>query len=366
MKRVLCILSSMDTGGAETFLMKLYRNLDRSKYQMDFCVNKEDNYYADEIKSLGGKIYVIPNKSKSLSAFKKALTETVRNNRYEHVMRVTSSAMGFMDLKIAKKAGAKVCAARSSNSSDGGSISSKIVHKAGKALYGKYADVKIAPSDLAAIYTFGSKAYKNNEVCILRNGLDLSIYSYSNVGREKIRDELGIGAGTTVIGHVGRFNTQKNHKFLLNVFAEYQKINSDSILLLVGKGELENEIKELAKQYNVANKVKLLGVRSDVPSVMSAMDVFVFPSFYEGMPNTVLEAQATGLPCLIADTVTKEACITELVTYLPINNGVFAWVDSIDKVKDTNREKDHKAEFIDNGYEVNGVARKFEKTIFGD
>lgn len=161
MKRLLCILSGMNAGGAETFLMKIYRNMDLTLYQMDFCINvKEKCFYEDEISDLGGKIYRIPSKSENLTEFKKQLYSIIKDNEYDRVFRISSNAMGFMDLKIARKAGANVCIARSSNSSDGKSLKSKIMHALGKILYSRYIDVKIAPSDLSAIYTFGKKAYK--------------------------------------------------------------------------------------------------------------------------------------------------------------------------------------------------------------
>ena len=155
MKRLLCIISAMNTGGAETFLMKLYRKLDISKYQMDFCVNlKEEGFYDKEIIKRGGKIFYVPPKSNGIIKFNKGLRRIISENSYQYVMRVTSNTMGFMDLAIAKKAGAKVCIARSSNSSDGNSIKTKLAHKFGQILFEKYIDVKIAPSDLAAKYTF--------------------------------------------------------------------------------------------------------------------------------------------------------------------------------------------------------------------
>ena len=142
MKRVLCILSGMNAGGAETFLMKMYRAIDKSEYQMDFCVNvKEKNFYEDEILSLGGRMFRIPAKSQDLKEYKRQLTEIVRNEGYEYVLRITSNCMGFMDLKIAKKAGATLCAARSSNSSDGKGWKPWLAHRMGKLLYGKYVDV---------------------------------------------------------------------------------------------------------------------------------------------------------------------------------------------------------------------------------
>lgn len=153
MKRLLCIISAMNTGGAETFLMKLYRKLDRTKFQMDFCVNApEKGFYDEEIASMGGRIYRIPCKSSDLPGFRRQLTNVVRENRYDYVLRITASGAGLMDLKLAKKAGASVCVARSSNSGSDGGLKSFLAHRIGRLLYSRYIDVRIAPSDLAAIY----------------------------------------------------------------------------------------------------------------------------------------------------------------------------------------------------------------------
>ena len=364
MKRVLCLISGMNAGGAETFLMKLYRRLDKTIYQMDFCINVSDKcFYEDEILALGGKIYRVPPKSASVSTFKKRLYEIVKENHYDYVLRVTSSAFGFMDLKIAHKAGASVCAARSSNSSDGGSLKSKIAHRLGRILYGKYVNVKMAPSDLAAEYTFGKKAYENGAVNILRNAIDIDRYGFSADMRSRIRSEFGLPDDITVLGHVGRFMTQKNHAFLLEAFAEYAKQNGSCVLLLVGKGELEEQIRNKVSELGLNGKVIFAGVRSDIPALLSAMDVFVFPSLYEGMPNTVIEAQATGLPCLIADTITREADITGLVEYLPLGDAAI-WAKKISSMPLPTERKTPICRFKEHGYDIESVTEQFVKLIF--
>ena len=287
MKRILCLISCMNAGGAETFLMKLYRQMDKSQYQLDFCINvKEKCFYEDEILSMGGRIFRIPSKSENRKEFARQLTQVIQKEGYASVLRITSNAMGFMDLKIAKKAGAKICAARSSNSSDGKGWKPWLAHRMGKLLYGKYVDVKFAPSDLAAIYTFGQKAYDQGKVTILHNAVDLDVFSYSDEGRTAIRQELGVDEATVLVGHVGRFDPQKNHGQLLDIYAEIAKKQPQSKLLLVGQGKLQDQTREKAKALGIADRVIFAGVRSDIPRVLSAMDVFVFPSLYEGMPNT--------------------------------------------------------------------------------
>lgn len=365
-KRLLCLLSGMNAGGAETFLMKIYRNLDRTRYQIDFCINEKGKcFYEDEIISMGGKIYRIPSKSENVKEFKRQLGEIVRNEKYERVMRITSNAMGFMDLKIAKKAGAKVCCARSSNASDGGSLKSKLVHIAGRALYQKYVDVAIAPSDLAAAYTFGKKKYESGQVNILHNAVDLGIFKYDPEQRERLREEFGIAEDKIVLGHVGRFEAQKNHTFLADIFKSIHDRNDKTVLLLVGDGSLRPTFEEKIKALGLTDSVVFAGIRTDVPKILSAMDAFVFPSFYEGMPNTVIEAQATGLPCIISDTITKEANITGLVDYVPLGDSADAWAERVEARLNLPR-KDTKSDFYEHKYDITSLVDEFVRIIWNE
>lgn len=364
MQRLLCLVSAMDPGGAETFLIKIYRQLDREKYQMDFCVNKQaKGFYEEEIERLGGRIYRIPSKSENLLGFKNQLYNIVNKNKYQHVMRITSNAMGFMDLKIAKEAGANVCIARSSNSSDGGSIKSRIMHVLGQFMFDRYVDVKIAPSDLAAEYTFGKKKYRNGDVVILHNALDLNIYRFDREGRKRVRAELNIADDIKLIGHIGRFSKQKNHEFLIEIYREIHKKNNKTKLLLVGNGELEMQIKKLVHQYGLDNDIVFAGIRSDIPQILSAIDAFVFPSYYEGMPNTLIEAQATGLPCIIADTITRSADVTNNVTYLSLNALPEEWAINVLN-KERKNSADIKKMMQQKGYDITEVVSKFLSVCF--
>ena len=347
--------------------MKLYRHLDRTRYQMDFCINNPNRqFYEGEITELGGKVYRIPPKSAGLNEFKRALSAVVKDNGYRHVLRVTSNAMGFLDLKIAHDAGAEVCAARSSNASDGTGWKPWLAHRLGRLLYGKYVNVKIAPSDLAAKYTFGNRAYEGGEVKMLRNAIDLSAFHYDPVGRKSVRAEFGIPEGTKIVGHVGRFQEQKNHSYLIKVFSELCKRMDDARLLLVGEEcETASCVRRFVNELGLGSRVIFAGVRRDIPQLLSAMDVFVFPSRFEGMPNTVIEAQAAGLPCVIADTITREADITGLVTYLPIVGNPVAWCKPIVAALSQTRRNDLTADFIRAGYEITSSVREFERIIWG-
>ena len=366
MKRLLCILSNMNAGGAETFLMKLYRSLDRASYQMDFCVNVRDkNYYEDEINSLGGKMFRIPSRNESFREHNKELYRIIKEEQYKYVLAVSSNSTCFVDLKIAKKAGAEKCCVRSSNSNIPESFLGKLLFYYFRAFYKKYVDIMISPSDLAAKSLFGENSAKSGQVAFLHNAIDYDLFKYNSENRESIRKKYAINNDVKVIGHVGRFNTQKNHSFLIDIFNEYYKVNPNSALMLIGNGNLLEDIKKRVCDLGLSANVFFVGVTRDVPFFLSAMDVFVLPSLYEGMPNVIIEAQANGLPCVISDTITREANITGLVQYVSLNNDARIWADVVNQKTMIARE-DKKQFFCDAGYEIGAVSKQFVKLVFNE
>ncbi len=360
MKRLLCILSCMNAGGAETFLMKIYRTIDRERFQMDFCLVARENYYAAEIEQLGGKIYYISMKSKHPIASFRDIKKIVKLNKYDYVMRVNEHSLATLDLLAARLGGARHIIMRSSNTSTP-DYRVALLHKMFHFLTNIIPNIRLAPSTEAAEYTFGKGCVQNGSAIILKNAIDIEYYRYNNTERKKIRDELGL-TNKFVIGHIGRFNTQKNHSFLIKVFKEVLKKRSEAVLLLVGEGNLESAIKCEAKEIGVFDKIIFAGVRKDIPSVLSAMDVFVFPSFYEGMPNAVIEAQANGLHCIISDSITKEVDITDLVCYLPLSVSCSIWADKILTVCCEHLDTNEK--MLSAGYSIEDVTQKFIRMVF--
>lgn len=362
MKRILCIVSSMDVGGAETFLMKLYRNLNKEKYQMDFCVNTTDKgFYDDEILAMGGKIFVRPKKIDGIRAAFSSIEEIVRKNNYMYVLKIVQHSLGAIDLIAARKGGAKYLALRTSNADSSTNIK-KILHQMFKPIASIVPNIKIAPSEKAAMYTFGKKAYKNGEIKLLKNGIELKSFAYSKNGSEKIRAELGL-KDEFIVGHIGRFANQKNHKRLLEIFKEIKEKKADAQLVLVGKGELEDNIKIYARELGIIDSVHFMGIRTDIQQILSSMDVFVFPSFYEGMPNTMIEAQANGVPCVMSDSVTGEAKLTDNLIALSLSNNNEIWAETAINLKridsEINAQKLHEA-----GYSIKGVVEQFVNEIF--
>lgn len=360
MKRMLCIVGGMNAGGAETFLMKVYRALDKSEFQMDFAVAvKDKGFYDDEIMSMGGKIFhIVPKSESSLKNFLD-IKRIVKDNGYKSVLRTSQHSLSALELLAARLGGAKKLIFRSSNSNTAtGNGFSSFLHKMCMFMPRIFANVRIAPSVEAAEFMFGKASVKKGIAKIIPNGIDFEYYKYDEKLRKKVREEFGL-ENNFVVGHVGRFNRQKNHTFLIKVFYELQKKRDDAKLLLVGKGELEPEIKQQCELLGIGNKVIFAGVRSDMPALFSAMDAFVFPSLYEGMPNAVIEAQACGLTCILSDRITKDANITNNVYYLPINiNNYESWVKSL-----IDSKKTRNSIFLKE-YDIKYVVKNVERLAF--
>lgn len=355
----------MNMGGAETFLMKVYRNLDRTQYQMDFAVAiEESGAYDEEIKSLGGKIFHITPKSKGLINNFRDIKNIVKSEHYNYVLRTSQHALSALELLAAWLGGAKVRVFRSSNSNVGlKSRKQYLIHIFCRFMPKWFANVKIAPSTEAAEFMFGKGCISNGRANILHNGIDLSAYQYDENDRIKVRLELGVSDTTLLVGHIGRFSQQKNHAFLLEIFKTLHDNNENTKLILVGKGELEDKIRQQVHALDLEEYVIFTGVRSDVATLLSAMDVFVMPSFYEGMPNTVIEAQATGLPCVIADTITREADITGLVKYISLNKNTLTWSDEILTMY-RNCRYDTTQKIYEYKYDIHNVVREFVNVVF--
>lgn len=364
MERILCIVSAMNTGGAETFLMKLYRNIDRTKIQFDFCVNTKNNFYEDEINQLGGNIYVVEQKTKNLFKSFHQTKDLVKRNKYNTVIRVNQHSLSTIDLLAAKAGGATNLVMRSSNAASG-SISKEVLHKVFSFLPKFIPTVKLAPSKLAAEYTFGKKAVKNEKVIILQNGLPIEQFRYRDDIRSRLRKEFNV-EDKLVILHVGRFSKQKNHRFLLEVFNEVLKKNKDAILLSVGNGELEDDIKQQAIKLGIIDKIIFTGRRSDVNEIYNMADIFLFPSLFEGMPNTVIEAQTSGLPCLISDSITSEVEVTDIVKSISLEESERSWADELLKLYECNSDNNrlnYSVIMEENGYDVKDVVDMFSKII---
>lgn len=327
MIRVLQIVDSMDLGGIQSFIMNIYRKIDKSKIQFDFLVFREtEQYFEKEIYFLGGRIYKIPGRRDGILKTRKALNVFFNNHSEYNVVHYQTSSISFIDpIEIAYKHKVKdIIVHAHSTRAPGGKIQT-ILHKVNKNKISKYSNHYLACGDAALKWMYGKTQCEDSAV-IVYNGISLSDYQFNGKYREKIRKEFHISE-KYVIGHIGRFSKVKNHKFLLDIFMEIENRKSEAVLLLIGTGELIEEIKKMVVEKGVEKKVIFAGVRSDVDELVSAMDIMVFPSLYEGFPVTLIEAQVSGLPCVISDTISDEVILNDNVKQVSLNEKAKVWAD---------------------------------------
>ena len=363
MKKTLVILN-MSQGGAETFLMKLFRKVDKNKLIFDFIFTTDTKqFYEDEIIKLGGRIYRINSKSYKLLTRHKEVKEIVRKNKYDTVFVASQNSVGALSLYAAKKGGANKLVFRSTNTKASGKISTILLHYLFRPFANRLSNIKLAPSTEAAKHMFG-KRYPMDKVKLVNNGIDTNLFEFNEESRVKIRKQLNV-SDEFLIGHVGRFAKQKNHKYLIKVFNEVLKVKPNAKLLLIGKGPLKETGIRQAKSLGIYENIIIKEGITNMQEYYMAMDMLVFPSFYEGLPNVVVEAQATGLPCLISNTISKEVVLTDLVNMLSIKVDPVNWAKKIDDFNVKNREG--YADILkEKGYDIEDVLNVFLKTIMGE
>ncbi|TVY05646.1 glycosyltransferase family 1 protein [Paenibacillus cremeus] len=328
--RILQVVTIMNRGGLETMLMNYYRQMDRSRIQFDFMVHRaEKGQYDDEISRLGGKIYRMPQiRPGNYGVYFKMLDEFFVNHPEYRLIHSHINENSSFVLRAAKQAGVHSRIAHSHTSNLG--VDFKLPFRIYARLFMKNsASMYFACSESAGQWLFGKKLLNSGNVTILKNAINLDEFRYSSELRNEIRKKLNIVGGKLVVGHVGRFHKSKNHEFLIDIFKALNKKNPNSVLLLAGDGEERQYIEEKVSNLGLTSAVIFLGIRDDIARVMQAMDIFLFPSFFEGAPVVMIEAQATGLTCVVSDTITREIDLTGRVKYMSLKESPDVWADSI-------------------------------------
>lgn len=353
--RVLQVVTNMDRGGLETMLMNYYRHIDRTKVQFDFLTHRQERAaYDDEIEALGGRIYRLPRLVPWSKSYLSELNRFFDEHPEYKIIHVHQDCLSSVILKAAAKHDVPVRIAHSHSANQDKNIKYPI-----KLWYKRkiprHATHLFACGKEAGDWMFSGAPYQ-----IVNNAIDAAAYTYDADKRGELRRQLVL-ADELVIGHVGNYTQPKNHPFLLEIFTALLKKEPNAVLLLAGGGEDMPKIQAKAQALGVAEHVRFLGVRSDVADLMQAMDIFVLPSLYEGLPVTMVEAQAAGLPCIISDKVPSECILTEgLVDIMTLSASPEAWAEKI-LAKRAIPRTDRRAEIAAHGFDITTEAVKLQE-----
>ncbi|MBQ7134371.1 MAG: glycosyltransferase family 1 protein [Ruminococcus sp.] len=347
--RILNIFMELDRGGAETFVMNIYRNIDRKKIQFDFLVHGEKRgAYEDEIEAMGGRIFRLPKMSLlSLNKYNRAIDVFFTTHNEYKVVHSHASELGCFIFKKAKQYNIpfRVCHAHSAP--NGLNIKTPVRY-----MFKKYIDcfsnARFSCSEAAGVWQYG----ENAEFEVINNGIETKKYTFNEDTRLDMRRQCDIDDSQLVVGHIGRFETPKNHKFILEIFEQIKLKKREAKLLFIGIGSLKEEIKSLVIEKGLEDSVLFVGAINNVPDYLQMMDVFVFPSLFEGLGIALIEAQASGLKCIASSTVPREANVTELVTNLDLTLSAEKWADTVISQTEVLDRTVYSAKVADAGYDI--------------
>ena len=327
MTHILFISSALNRAGTETFMMNVFRHIDPKRFHVDFLIfSKEDTDYTREVEKSEHKVWRIVSRRDGALQYYKELKQFFRlhGKDYHAIHWCGNSLSSMAPIFYAWKYGVPVRIVHAHSSSAAG-WHNRFLHKLHRKFVARITTHHLACSSAAAKWFFPN----DKDAIIINNGIDVEKYQYNPTVREKVRAELGITDGTIVLGHVGRFCAEKNHTFLLDIFNSFLTLQNKAILMLIGKGELENEVKNKADELGISSHILFMGERSDVPNLLQAMDCFVLPSIFEGLPFVLVEAQAAGLPCFVSAAVNRDITLTPHIFYESIDTPPATWANKI-------------------------------------
>lgn len=354
-KKVLLVGLTNGVGGVETFLVNIIKNIDINKFDIECLVHQDVNEkYQDDLKNI--KINRIVGIKKNPFKFLKEIISFYKNNNFDvvHLNQCTSLFFVYVFPILFDK---KVKFIVHSHNGNG---NNKLLHKLLSFIQNRRADVKIACSDVAGKWMFGKGEY-----VIVENGIDLKKYQYKPEDVTYLKKELNLYNNKKIIGSVARFDKQKNHKKIIKIYKEYFKINSNSVLILVGDGEEKDNVIHLIDEYELNENVILLGVRNDVHNILKLFDVLLIPSLYEGLPFIMIEAQAASLPILASETISNQIEITDLVYRENLETSDEIWAKKIDFIIENNKtkrlEKDYGCIIKNKGFDISDTVKKISE-----
>lgn len=364
-QHILQVISSLHRGGAETFLMNLYDHIDHDKYRFSFLLCQQGGDYLERILADHNQVFFIPPRNQGFFAYRKNLKQFFRQHAgdFDVVHQHLSSLTSIECLEEAARAGIPVRIAHVHSSFPEGSLH-RLLH-----YYHQFRIKNAATNYWACSSTALSWAFKlpvvRKHAIIVKNGIETKKFAFNVQNRESTRLALGVKPDEVLIGHVGRFHPVKNHKFLIEIFAQYVSVNNNAKLVLVGDGELRKEIEALVTQKNIGGKVIFTGVRQDIPNLLQAMDLLIFPSFKEGLPLSLVEAQCAGLSVVASDTIDHDCSILPSFQFCSLNDSPKQWLDKIKNavsLTDLTKRAEAWKQVRDDGYDIEDTCSFITKT----
>lgn len=358
MLRVLHVIGKMDRAGAESLIMNIYKSIDRTTVQFDFLVfTSEKGDYDQEILDLGGRIYRMP---RFRGYNYPDLCRRFETFFKDHPYKVVHGHMGSLApayLLAARKNGAFTIA--HSHATNSTNPLNHFVYWMFSHRVTKIADYFMACSIQAGKDRYGERIVNQPNFRVLKNCIDVETFRYSKERHEALKRKFGLEE-QLVLGHVGRFTEAKNHRFLIDIAEKICDGDERVIFLLVGRGELETDIREYVHRKGLDSNVRFMGVRNDIPDMMNLFDAFVFTSVFEGLGNVCIEAQAAGLPCFVSSAIQDEAIITEAIWRYPLEWPAERWAEKIVDGLHKYRRKDRSSEVAAAGYDVKNIAGELQ------
>lgn len=361
MKRIAVIMGKMHSGGKKNLVMEYYRHIDREKYQFDFICDSDSNAIPDEeIAALGGRVYrVAPYQKiwKHLTDINKILKE----NKYE-IMHAYDNLMNLFPLVLAKWHGVKVRVSESISTGNKGEA--QIVVKYALKPFARVAtNYLMANSTESAVFQFGQRTWDSGKVAMFKTVIDAEGNAFREEVRKAKREAMGWKDDEIILGFIGRFVAQKNPLFLIDMFNEIHKQEPKARLVVVGHGAMEDKILAMAEKYQLGESFCFLGKTEDIKPLYNAFDAFLLPSLYEGMPVVGIEAQCTGLPTIMADTITTETTACDLAHYLPLEIGAKGWAEEVLRIVRENipKRRSYVKEVTETGFDSTFEAKRLEE-----
>lgn len=364
--RVLIINTNpIQKDGITSVIFNLIRTIDKTNAVFDLLIPKTElPSLTEEFRSYGGEVYFVPRSMKKVVQYVSKVKKIMQTNKYDIVHIHGNSHTVVLELIAAKLAGCDVRIVHAHNTM----CNDLKLHKALTGIFDKLCTKRLACGEEAGRFMHG-----DNEFTVVNNGIDVERFSFNAEAGKKVRESYKF-EDKTVICHIGIFNNAKNQDFLIDVMAELLKIDPSYVLMMVGDGERRPIVAEKVKAMGLEESVVFAGLTDDVPGHLSASDLFILPSFYEGLPLVLVEAQANGLYCVVSDCVTTEADKTGNMSFLPLDAGAKAWAEEILKHKDCTDRKESTVAAAENirkkGYSAFDEAKKllafYEKAVKGE